>query len=199
MRLHEARRDLYRRLAREQGYVSRAAFKLLQLQRQYRFLRPGQIVVDFGCAPGGWLQVAASHVGSRGLVIGVDRQTPRVRPSNTRVIVADIGDPAVSPMLRAHLPRPADVVLSDLAPIVIGVWELDHHRQMDLTRQVLALLPEIAARGALAVLKLFDGPELQELVRALRHRFAQVDVTKPPASRGPASELYAVCRGYRGD
>ena len=139
MRLSEARRDLYRRLAREQGYKSRAAFKLIEANERYGFIREGDRVADFGAAPGGWLQVASALVGTEGVVVGVDLSPIRLREKNVTSIKMDVHDLAAAEKVAQALGGKADVVLSDLAPTVTGVWELDQTRQIDLTMRVLEL------------------------------------------------------------
>jgi 23S rRNA (uridine2552-2'-O)-methyltransferase len=198
MRLHEARKDLYRRLAREQGYKSRAAFKLIEANEKYRFIRPGDRVVDFGSAPGGWLQVASRLVGRRGLVVGVDVQPPHLREDNVASLALDVNDPKVELRVLGLLGRRADVVLSDLSPSVSGVWELDQTRQVDLTLRVLELCLGILKEGGRAFCKLFEGERSPEVRERFRRGFRSVRVVKPAASRSGSSELYYYCEGWLG-
>src|ERR1700730_15141461 len=124
MRLDEARKDLYRRLAKEQGYKSRAAYKLLETARKYQLIKRGDVVLDFGAAPGGWLQVAAQAVGNTGLVVGVDLEAVSPDEENVVTIQSNVNSPELFVKLEKALPRKADVVLSDLAPQVTGVGDL---------------------------------------------------------------------------
>jgi len=197
MRLHEARRDLYRRLAKEQGYKSRAAFKLIEANERYGFLREGAKVVDFGAAPGGWLQVASELIGPEGLVVGVDLSPIRLKAKNVIAIRMDVHDPAVEEKVRGALGGPADVVLSDLSPSVSGVWELDQTRQVDLTLRVLELSRELLKGGGSVFYKLFEGERSQEVRDSFRRTFESVRVVKPAASRSASSELYYFCEGLR--
>lgn len=197
MRLNEARRDLYRRLAREQGYKSRAAFKLLEANERYRFLGRGKRVLDFGSSPGGWLQVASEEVGPEGLVVGVDISPIRVKGNNIVTMKMDINDPAFAAKAADALKGKADVFLSDLAPAVSGVWELDQTRQMDLTLKVLELAPTLLKGGGCLFCKLFDAEGSQAIRDELRARFESVRVIKPAASRRAASELYYFCDGLK--
>ncbi len=197
MRLHEARRDLYRRLAREQGYRSRAAFKLIEANERYGFLRKGGKVVDFGAAPGGWLQVASEMVGSGGLVLGIDVSPIRIKEPNVVTLKMDAHDPSVAPRAKEALGGEADVILSDLSPAVSGVWELDQTRQVDLTMRVLDLSQELLRKGGCVFCKLFEGERSQEVRDRLRQMFAMVRVVKPAASRSASSELYYFCEGLR--
>lgn len=199
MRLHEARRDQYRRLAKEQGYKSRAAFKLIEATEKYGFMGEGDRVVDFGAAPGGWLQVCAQLLGPSGRVVGVDLHEIHVKDKNVATLVMDVNDPRVADRVIHILGRQADVVLSDLAPSVSGVWELDQTRQADLTLRVLDLSGSLLRRGGSAFLKLFEGERSPEVREALRKRFDVVRAFKPAASRSASSELYYYCEGWRGN
>jgi 23S rRNA (uridine2552-2'-O)-methyltransferase len=197
MRLNEARRDLYRRLAREQGYKSRAAFKLLEANERYRFLRPGGKVIDFGSAPGGWLQVASELVGPSGLVVGVDIAPIRLKEKNIHAIKMDVNDPGMPARVMALTNGRVDVILSDLAPTVSGVWELDQTRQVELTLRVLDLCAGLLKDGGSAFFKLFEGERSQEVRDRFRQDFNSVRVVKPAASRSASSELYYFCEGRR--
>jgi 23S rRNA (uridine2552-2'-O)-methyltransferase len=197
MRLQEARRDLYRRLAKEEGYRSRAAFKLIQATEKYHFIRPGDRVVDFGAAPGGWMQVASRLVGDDGALVGVDLHEIRVRGKNLKTIEMDVHDPRVEQKFLESLGGMADVALSDLAPSVSGVWELDQGRQVDLTLRVLDLLNSVLRRDGLGFFKLFEGERAQEVRDEFRKCFRVVHTIKPLASRSVSSELYYYCEGWR--
>jgi 23S rRNA (uridine2552-2'-O)-methyltransferase len=197
MRLHEAKRDLYRRLAKEQGYRSRAAFKLIQATERYHFLRPGDRVVDFGAAPGGWMQVAAQLVGDDGAVVGVDQHDIRLRGHNLKTIEMDVHDPKVKQKILDALGGMADVALSDLAPSVSGVWELDQGRQVDLTLRVLDLSESVLRSDGSGFFKLFEGERSQEVRDEFRRCFRVVHPIKPLASRSVSSELYYYCEGWK--
>jgi 23S rRNA (uridine2552-2'-O)-methyltransferase len=198
MRLHEAKRDLYRRLAKEQGYRSRAAFKLIQAIEKYHFIAPGDAVVDFGAAPGGWMQVASRLVGEDGLVVGVDLHEVRLRGKNLKIILMDVHNPEVKQKVLGALGgRMADVALSDLAPSVSGVWELDQGRQVDLTVRVLDLSESILRRDGSGFFKLFEGERSQEVREEFRKCFTEVRAIKPLASRSVSSELYYYCEGWK--
>lgn len=197
MRLQDARRDHYRRLAKDQGYRSRAAYKLKQLNDSYRILKRGHRVVDIGCAPGGWVQVATKEVGPGGRVVGIDLKPVEPVPG-AALLQGSIGDPAaVRQIVEALGNAPADVVLSDLAPNVSGMWEVDHARQMDLTKSALALARQVLREGGSAVFKVFEGEFLKELRDELGRSFGRVLVSKPTASRQESSELYLVCLNFR--
>lgn len=199
MRLSEARRDLYRRLAKEQGYRSRAAFKLIEANERYDFIPPGGRVIDFGAAPGGWLQVAAQLVGPSGRVVGVDTNPIRLREKNVTTIRMDVHDPGVVNRVSEVVGGKVDVILSDLAPSVSGVWELDQSRQADLTLRVLELSRTLLKEGGSVFCKLFEGERSQEVRNEFRRVFRTVRVIKPAASRGASSELYYCCQGLKAE
>ncbi|MEM3426899.1 MAG: RlmE family RNA methyltransferase [Nitrososphaerales archaeon] len=197
MRLREAKRDLYRRLAAAQGYRSRAAFKLIQIDERYNIFKKGDKVLDLGAAPGGWLQVASKKVGSEGLVVGVDIKEIQYVAKNVSTIRMDVFSSDLVEAVASSTNGKVDVILSDLSPNVSGVWELDHSRQIDLTRRVLSLMPHLLKPSGSAVLKVFDGEDLPVIKSQLRKMFEKVDITKPLASRGQSSELYFVCKNYK--
>jgi 23S rRNA (uridine2552-2'-O)-methyltransferase len=198
MRLEDARRDHFRRLAKDQGYRSRAAYKLKQINESYHILKRGSRVIDIGCAPGGWVQIAAKAVGPEGKVVGIDLK--EVEPVHGATILqGSIDDPhAIAQIVEALGKDKADVILSDLAPNVSGMWEVDHARQMDLTRSALALAKKVLKQSGNAVFKVFEGEFLGELREDMKASFGKVLISKPTASRQESSELYLVCIGFRG-
>ena len=197
MRPWEARRDLYWRLAKERGYSSRSAFKLLEIQRKFGIMRRGDKVVDLGCHPGGWVQVAAKAVGPEGLVVGVDLKETRLEPRNSVFVGADVDDPGLVGILRSYAPFGYDVLLSDLSPNISGAWELDSFRQISLSNRALELARELLKEGGNSVFKVFQGDELGDFLGSVRRSFEEVRVVKPRASRPRSSELYVVALGRR--
>ena len=192
MKLADSKKDQFRRLARDQGYRSRSAFKLKQINESYRILNNGHCVVDIGCAPGGWLQVALSEVGHKGKVIGIDIK--KIEPlTEAFVIQGNIEDEDIINSILKISNSNVDVVLSDLSPNVSGNWDLDHARQIDLTRSALKLTDKILKKGGKVVLKVFQGDMLNELIVELKKEFKKVIITKPNASRQVSSEIYLIC------
>jgi 23S rRNA (uridine2552-2'-O)-methyltransferase len=196
MRLADARRDQYRRLARDQGYRARSAYKLLQMNRSYRIIKKGDKVVDLGCAPGGWLQVAMKEVGSSGKVIGVDLK-PVTPVAGVTILQDSIEDPNVLSKIAEILGCKADVVLSDIAPNVSGVWDIDHARQISLSTIALGFAQQMLRVGGSSVFKIFEGEMLKEFKSELRKSFGKVLLSKPSASRQESSELYIVCLDFK--
>lgn len=192
MKLADSKKDQFRRLARDQGYRSRSAFKLKQINESYRILNKGHCVVDIGCAPGGWLQIALSEVGHKGKVIGIDIK--KIEPlTEAFVIQGNIEDEDIINSILNISNSNVDVVLSDLSPNVSGNWDLDHARQIDLTRSALKLTDKILKKGGKVVLKVFQGDMLNELIVELKKEFKKVILTKPNASRQVSSEIYLIC------
>jgi len=195
LRLSEARKDFYRRKAREEGYKSRAAYKLLEAVQKYKLIKPGDRVIDLGAAPGGWLQVASQAVGGQGLAVGVDLSPIRLEADNMRTLRMDINDPALPETVKGLLKRPADVLLSDLSPRISGVWDLDQYRQIELTLKSITLGDELLKAGGNAMLKVFQGERFKEAEGEARKRYNFVAIMKPRASRNESSEMYLLCLG----
>lgn len=198
MKLTKARRDQYRKLAKQQGYRSRAAFKLLQLNKSYKIIKNSDKVVEFGCAPGGWIQVATQLVGPSGFVLGLDLK--EIYPlAGASFIKGSIDDPLMTQILLQTIgPNDKfDVVLSDMSPNVSGIWEIDHERQISLTRLALHVSIRILERRGNAIYKIFQGVSTRSFVNELAEHFALVKLSKPPASRQESSELYVICLGFK--
>ncbi|MFL6491738.1 MAG: RlmE family RNA methyltransferase [Nitrososphaera sp.] len=196
MRLADARRDQYRRLAKDQGYRARSAYKLLQMNRSYNIIKKGDKVVDLGCAPGGWLQVAVKEVGSSGKVIGVDLK-PVTPVAGATILQGSIENPNVLSKVAEILGCNADVILSDMAPNVSGVWDIDHARQISLSTIALGFARQVLRVGGSSVFKIFEGEMLKEFKSELRKSFGKVLLSKPSASRQESSELYIVCMDFK--
>jgi 23S rRNA (uridine2552-2'-O)-methyltransferase len=194
----EHRRDPYRRMARAQDFRSRASFKLLQLDKRFRLLHRGDVVLDLGCAPGGWSQVAAKAVEPGGLVVGVDLDA--VDPVPGAIFVrGDLKDPTAQAAVRACLGgKRVDVVLSDMSPDISGAYDLDHVLSVELVRLAIDFGLPLLSEGGHVLVKVFDGPELGQVVAALRTRFSRVKRARPAASRKASSEVYVAALGYRG-
>lgn len=192
------RKDARYRQAKAEGFRARSAYKLIELDRRFRLLRPGAAVVDVGAWPGGWMQVAAERVGSLGRVVGIDLVPVDPLPaSHTSTLVGDVGDPSVQTAALAHLGRPADVILSDAAPKLSGVRARDEAACEALGDAVLAALPRLLAPGGTLVMKTFMGAGHDELMKRLRDRFEGAKLVRPEASRQGSAECYLVATGLR--
>ena len=188
----ERRRDPYYRAAQREGLRSRAAYKLAHLDDRFHFLRPGRRVLDLGAAPGGWALVAASRVGRTGHVLAIDPR--RVEPIPG---VEVLRNHAESDQVLARLKREQfDVVVSDMSPRISGAYSTDHARSVELGRLVLSLARACLRPGGAAVAKVFQGDMMEDLGTEWERSFRRVVTTKPPASRGPSSEMYLVGLGF---
>ncbi len=194
------RKDHFYRRAKREGYRSRAAFKLLEIQQSQHLLRSGQRVIDLGCWPGGWLQVAADAVGPKGRVVGVDLAAidPPFKNENVIAFCADFTQQAVAKELIERLGGPADVVLSDAAPKLTGIRATDQAREGALLEGVEALLGGLLCAGGTLLIKILEGPEAVLVDRRLRREFETAKTVKPSASRRGSSERYLLGRGYKG-
>ena len=192
------RKDAHYRRARAAGYRSRSAYKLADLDARFRLLRRGDFVVDLGAWPGGWLQVALERVGPEGRIVGVDLAAIDPLPApNVVLVTGDVRDAATCRAVLAHLQRPADVVLSDLAPKLTGIRDTDHAHSAELVEATLGALPSLLRPGGRLLMKLFMSDAYPETLQQLRMRFADVRTTRPEATRPGSAELYAVGREHR--
>ncbi|MBF0626711.1 MAG: RlmE family RNA methyltransferase [Magnetococcales bacterium] len=203
--LEEHRNDPYVAAARRDGYRSRAAYKLLEIDSALAarsggrgLFRPGDVVLELGAAPGGWTQVAARRVGDAGRVVAMDL-LPMDPVPGVLILQGDFLDEAILEPLRLGLGPTgrADVVLSDMAPNMTGVKIADQGRGSLLVEAALGFASEVLRPGGRIVLKMFQGPDFHDLVRAARIHFTQVKVEKPPASRDRSAELYLIGSGFR--
>ena len=189
--LKQHRRDYYYQKAKEEKYRSRASYKLLQAIRKYRFMKPRDIVVDLGAAPGGWLQVSSKTVGEQGVVLGIDiKAIEPLTESNVCTVVGDISEPEIVSQIQEILVKSADVVISDVSPNLSGVWDLDHARQIDLARQSLRIALEVLKIGGNFYVKTFQGEMIRDFVEEVKHHFSRVEIVKPKASRARSAEIY---------
>lgn len=196
----ERKRDYYWRLAKEEGYRSRAAYKLLQANKSHHFINPGDIVVDLGAAPGGWLQASRKLIGDRGYVLGVDiLPIESFQLPNVETLVGDITDPSIINEIREKLPRPADAVLCDVSPSVSGVWEVDQARQIDMARAALKIATSILRLKGAFFTKVFQGDLLDEFVTELKQCFHQVRIIRPKATKTKSAELYLLGLGLKAE
>jgi 23S rRNA (uridine2552-2'-O)-methyltransferase len=194
------RKDHYHQRAKAEGYRSRAAYKLMEIDDAQRVLRRGARVADLGCWPGGWLQVAAERIGREGRVVGVDlaRIEPALGLENVFAMTGDLSDPRVIEALLEQVGGRCDVVLSDAAPKLTGIRATDRAREEALLEAVAAAFPRLLAEGGTLLVKLLECPEAHAFELALRKRFASTQVVKPKASRRGTSERYLLARGFRG-
>lgn len=193
--------DPYIAMAKREGYRARSAFKLIELDDKFHFLKAGKRVVDLGAAPGGWTQIAVDRVKSPSedpIVVGLDllEMAPIAGAKTTRLDFLDDRAPDVlKEMLGGHK---ADVVLSDMAPNTTGMKDIDHLRIMGLLETAYAFACEILNEGGVFVAKIFQGGTEQNLLAEMKRRFESVKHAKPPASRKESSEFYVIATGFKG-
>lgn len=186
------RKDAAYRAAKKAGLRSRAGIKLEDLDARFHLLRAGQTVVDLGCWPGAWLQVASRKVGSRGLVVGVDLVgVADLDASNVRILIGDAGDPQLRAALREATGGRADVVLSDMAPKLTGIRATDEAREEQLVATAIEIARELLVPQGRLLVKLFSGVEAA-MTRALRREFVTVTPFRPASTRKGSSEIYAL-------
>ena len=192
--------DQYFKQAKREGYLARSAYKLHEIQEAARLIRPGDRVLDLGCAPGSWLQVASELVGEDGRVIGVDL-LPVTHQMPPTVVhgVADVYDLNLPALIEAA-GGAFDVVLSDMAPNTSGApGGVDHFRSVRLCEQVLLVASQVLRPGGSLAMKVFDGETLPDLAKLTKRRFARLRHIKPKATRGVSKEIYLVAAGFRGN
>lgn len=189
--IQDRKRDYYFKKAKAEKYRSRATYKLSMTANKYRFIARGDVVVDLGAAPGGWIQAARKIVGKTGFVLGVDLKPISSFPQEyIRTIVADMTDPETLQQILMFLPRKPDVVVSDASPNISGVWEVDHARQIGLANRALELALNLLHPGGNFFVKVFEGDLLNDFIRNVKGHFESVRILKPKASRASSSELY---------
>jgi 23S rRNA (uridine2552-2'-O)-methyltransferase len=190
--------DRYFKKAKQDGYRSRAAYKLVELQQRFRLMNAGDKVVDLGAAPGGWLQVAAKLVGPNGKVVGVDLQPIQpFQERNIMVLQGDVLTGETQLRIKDLLGGMANCVLSDMAPKLSGIRDADRARCQELNRLALQVAKELLRPGGVLLVKSFVSEDLQSYSTELKNYFTTVQRTKPEASRQGSSEFYFYANGYQ--
>lgn len=190
--------DYYVKQAQKKGYRSRACFKLLEIQEKDKILRPGMTVIDLGSAPGGWSQVAGEIVGSNGVMIASDILPMDVLPDVT-FIEGDFTEEVVfAEIMQVVGGRPVDLVISDMAPNMSGLRDVDQPKSMYLIELALDLAKETLKPGGSFLTKVFHGEGFDDLLKDLRANFKQVVTRKPSSSRARSRETYLLAKGFKG-
>jgi 23S rRNA (uridine2552-2'-O)-methyltransferase len=189
--------DPYVQRAKAEGYRSRAAYKLLELDKKDRLLAPGQLLVDLGAAPGSWSQVALAKLGSKGRVVAVDLLPMEPLPG-VQFVQGDFREQEVQDALLVALGgRKADLVISDLAPNISGIGMSDQARSMHLCELALEFARHFLKPGGSLLVKAFQGAGFTEFLAGMRKSFVKVGSRKPEASRGRSSEMYLLGKGFK--
>ena len=189
--IQDRKREYYYKKAKAENYRSRATYKLSQTVEKYHFINRGDVVVDVGAAPGGWIQAARKIAGKTGFVLGVDLKPIAPFPQEyIRTIVGDIAEPETLQQIQALLPRKADVVISDASPNISGVWDVDHARQIDLASKAMQLALSVLRISGNFFAKVFEGDLLPLFIEEAKGYFEEVKIIKPKASRAKSSEMF---------
>lgn len=196
--LSEHENDEYVQRARREGYRSRASYKLLEIDEKYGLLKKGQVIVDLGAAPGGWTQIAAKQSGADGVVIALDILPMDPVPGAT-CLMADFTEvQALTQLAELLADRQVDLVISDMAPNLSGMKDIDQPRAMYLVELALDFAEQHLRQGGDLLVKCFEGEGIDPLRDAFRSKFKQLNNIKPRASRGKSREIYLLGRGFRG-
>jgi 23S rRNA (uridine2552-2'-O)-methyltransferase len=196
--IQDRKREYYYKKAKEENYRSRATYKLVQANAKYGFIQRNDVVVDLGAAPGGWIQAARKMTGKNGFVLGVDlKPIEPFTQEYIRTIIADFTEPDIVEQIRSFLPHEADVVISDAAPNITGVWEVDHARQIDLANKALEIAQCLLKPQGNFFVKVFEGNMLNDFIQTVKNLFETVKIVKPQASRAKSSEMYLLALGLK--
>ena len=196
--IQDRKREYYYKKAKEENYRSRATYKLVQANAKYGFIKRNDVIVDLGAAPGGWIQAARKMTGKNGFVLGVDlKPIDPFTQEYIRTIISDFTEPGIVEQIRSFLPREADVVISDAAPNITGVWEVDHARQIDLATKALEIAQCVLRPRGNFFVKLFEGEMFNDYIQTVRDLFETVKIVKPQASRAKSSEMYLLALGLK--
>ena len=196
--MQDKKRDYYYKKAKEENYRSRSTYKLFQAIEKYRFIKEGDVVIDLGAAPGGWIQAARKTVGIKGFILGVDiRPVEPFAEHNVRTIIGDISEQETLQQIVEFLPRKADALISDVSPNISGIWEVDHARQIDLAQQALNIAFETLRPAGNFFVKVFQGDLLDDFTVKVKKSFQTANVIKPKASRGKSAEMFILAMGLK--
>ncbi len=196
--IRERKQEFYYKKAKSENYRSRATYKLSQTIEKYHFIKRGNVVVDLGAAPGGWIQAARKATTKAGFVLGVDlKPIAPFEQTYIRTIVCDMTEPNAIKEIQSFLPSKADVVISDMSPNISGVWEVDHARQIDLATKALEVAKQILCPHGNFFTKVFEGDLLTKYIDLVKENFEEVKLIKPKASRAKSSEMYILALGLK--
>jgi 23S rRNA (uridine2552-2'-O)-methyltransferase len=194
----ERKTEHYYKMAKKNNYRSRASYKLQQLNKRFKIIKAADKVVDLGAAPGGWSQIALEAVGEEGTVVGVDLEW--IRPldeENFHTVRGDFTKEETLEEVKVLINGTAQVVISDAAPKLTGIKDIDTIRSFDLADNALKVCDHLLMQGGNFVLKVFQGEEYNNILNNIKERFKVVKTTKPPSSRKGSVEMYVVAKGFR--
>lgn len=193
-------KEHYYKLAKKQNYRSRASYKLKQLDKKYKLLKPHYNVIDLGAAPGGWSQVVCEVIGEEGtgMVVSVDLEY--IKPIDHEAYIGVKGDfttEEVQNTITEIIDGKADVILSDASPKLCGIKDIDNFRTFDLATAVMNISDNLLKKDGNLIMKAFQGEAYQELISQIKKKFRSVKTTKPNSSRKRSSEMYIIARGFK--
>lgn len=192
------RKDKFYQMAKSEGYVARSAYKLLELDKKFGILKPNSRLVDLGCAPGGWLQVAQEKLKGTGTLVGIDLLPLHFTPGpGVHFIQGDFLDPKNQEQIRKLLPQGAAWVISDMSPNISGIKFRDLAASAELCEMALNFARDVLKPGGGLIVKIFPGPEQGLLKKKLKESFTRIVDVLPEATRKTSSEIYVVATGYK--
>ncbi len=186
-------RDSFANRAKKEGYLARSAYKLQEILNRFPLLEAGDKVLDLGASPGSWLQVISEAVGPAGRALGVDQEPIKFKADNISTLRGDVFDPTLTEQFKPF--APFDVILSDLAPATSGIRVRDQALSLALSEQVFALAERYLKKNGSVIAKIFAGPDIRQLLPALKKQYRSVQIFKPRASRDRSYETYIIARG----
>lgn len=187
------RKDHFYKKAKKEGFASRAAYKILEIQQKFRIWKKGSLILDLGSAPGGWLQILSKEVGEKGLIVGVDRAPLKINlPDNVRFSQTDIHSPDLT------FEQSFDCILSDLSPDLSGIRFRDTYLSFEIASRVFALAKQFLKKNGNLIIKVFPGEEVDRLKSEMKKYFERFATFIPEATRKTSSEVYLVATGFKG-
>ncbi len=186
-------KDHYYYLAKKKGYMSRASFKLIQINERFHIIRDGFYVLDLGSSPGGWSQIAIELVGKTGKVVGVDIKFMRIK--NVEFIRGNVFDENIIERIKEKA-ESFDAVISDMAPAISGIKSMDQNKSIELAERAFCIGKEVLKEGGNMIIKVFQGDMLSKFVNKLKKNFEMVKLHKPKASLPRSSEIYVICKRF---
>lgn len=194
---NKRKNEHYYNKAKEEGYRSRAVYKLNQLNEKFGILEPADVVIDLGAAPGGWLQATREIVGEKGFVLGVDLESIEdLNYQNVKTIQADITEMESEDIIKENLPDSPDAIISDAAPDISGIWDIDHARSVELARSAMNLSRRLLKPGGNTLIKIFQGEFFDDFMNDVKQCFKFSKSSKPDASRKKSAETYVIAKEF---
>ncbi len=191
-------KDHFFHKAKEEGYAARSVYKLQELEHKSKFIKPGQTVVDLGCAPGSWSQWLSQKVGPKGQVIGFDLTTVTLKLPNVHFYTADLLQTPIKDFLVSHEhPCPVDGVVSDMAPKTTGIRDVDQARSLELCQMALHTAEQILKPGGYFVCKIFQSKDFDEFRNQLKKKFSKVEILKPDSTRKSSFEIFLLGLSFK--